>query len=298
MATTDIVGYACASTANVLTQGAYLTTGYALGMASGIVPSNYFNKAIRQASFMAAGLAQFCVNQSVNIPDDGIVANLATFIQTAIQNAAPPFLTKNIQVVTASTSYVPHANLIGCDVRVIGGGAAGGGATTASGAAGGGGGSGGETNYYFTAAQISAFQSCTIGIAGAGVSGVGGNGGTTIFGALCSATGGIGGNFANSASGSQAGGGPGTGTIQGLLVTHGNAGQYSNSTSTLSAASGGQGGASSLGGQGQSATGGAANGNAASSNTGAGGGGGVSGGSPQTGGNGGSGVIIITEYIS
>lgn len=84
MATTDIVGYACASGANVLTQAAYLTTGYANGMSSGIVPSGYFNKALRQASFMAAGLAQFCVNQNVSVLDDGNVTTLASEITSAL----------------------------------------------------------------------------------------------------------------------------------------------------------------------------------------------------------------------
>ena len=84
-ASTDIIPFATGGSANVETQAAYLadptTTN---GFTSGIASSLKFNKVWRQSSFMAAGLASFCVSQGVSVPDDGNLTNLVTEITTAL----------------------------------------------------------------------------------------------------------------------------------------------------------------------------------------------------------------------
>lgn len=106
MATTDILAYATASGANVLAQAAYATQAtLGSGMSAGIVPSNYFNKILRQSSFVAAGLAKFCVNQSVNVPDDGNLAALATEIQTAITTLIAATVSTGRTLLSANRTY-------------------------------------------------------------------------------------------------------------------------------------------------------------------------------------------------
>lgn len=80
MATTDILQFAGSGGANVLSQAAYaaLTGTLADGYPSGILTSVLLNKTLRQAVFMAAGLATFCVGQGISVPDDGNLSNLVT----------------------------------------------------------------------------------------------------------------------------------------------------------------------------------------------------------------------------
>lgn len=86
MATSDILQFAGAGGANVLTQVEYaaLTSVLAGGYSSGILDSNLLNKTLRQSSFMSAGLAAFMVNQGISVPDDGNLSALALNIATAI----------------------------------------------------------------------------------------------------------------------------------------------------------------------------------------------------------------------
>jgi len=84
MATTEILPYAPAATANIDSQATYAAHTYlAEGLANGaIVPAQFFNKVLRQATFVAAGLANYLVNLGINVPDDG---NLTSFISKLVE---------------------------------------------------------------------------------------------------------------------------------------------------------------------------------------------------------------------
>lgn len=75
----DFLPYAVGSTANVLSQAEYaaLTSLLQNGLQSGVVPSKQLNKILRQASIMAAVLAQFiCDRSGQNAIDDGTITTL------------------------------------------------------------------------------------------------------------------------------------------------------------------------------------------------------------------------------
>lgn len=92
MATNDIKAFAAAGGANVLTQAEYqalaaLSTGFTSGKAS----AKEVNKAIRQATLVAAALAQFVSDRAaVDVLDDGNVAGLATKILEAVNKTSQP----------------------------------------------------------------------------------------------------------------------------------------------------------------------------------------------------------------
>ena len=92
MATNDFKPFATGAGANVTSQADWeaqqaLQTGFQSGKAS----SAQVNKAIRQASFVAAALAQFVVNQSGgDARDDGNIAGLVANILSAINNTSQP----------------------------------------------------------------------------------------------------------------------------------------------------------------------------------------------------------------
>ncbi len=117
MATTDILPYAGAGGANVDTQvtyagHSYLTTGLANGA---IVPAQFFNKILRQTSFMSAGVANWLVNLGINVPDDGNLTNLIAEIQSAhgaILNKSVAGGTDVTLNVTTEANY-PVINLTG-----------------------------------------------------------------------------------------------------------------------------------------------------------------------------------------
>lgn len=89
MATTQILPFcteAAGAGGNRLSPSAYaaLTTLLATGFQSGTANSQQANTALAQATFMAAGLANFCVAQGVNVPDDGNLTNLVTELEAAL----------------------------------------------------------------------------------------------------------------------------------------------------------------------------------------------------------------------
>lgn len=90
MATTDIqpFGSGGTGTSNVLTQSAYLTFLASLAgnsFATGAIPTaQQWNKILRQASFMAAGLANWLVNRGITVLDDGNMAALVAEIQAGM----------------------------------------------------------------------------------------------------------------------------------------------------------------------------------------------------------------------
>lgn len=97
------------------------------------------------------------------------------------------------------TDWTKPAGLTGVIVRVLGAGGGGGGADGGGGggaAAGGGGGGGGYAEKFIPAASLGATETVTVGAGGsagaASGGGTGGTGGTSSFGAHCSATGGNG----------------------------------------------------------------------------------------------------------
>lgn len=75
----DFKAFATASGANVLSQEDYnALTAASVGWSSGVAKSSEVNKAIRQATFIAAALAQYTANKSgLDVLDDG---NLSGFI--------------------------------------------------------------------------------------------------------------------------------------------------------------------------------------------------------------------------
>jgi hypothetical protein len=85
--TNDFLSFAGGGSANVLTQVAYaaLTSELANGFTSGTAQSTHLNKVWRQASIMAAVLAQFIVDETGNnAVDDGTTATLLANLKTAV----------------------------------------------------------------------------------------------------------------------------------------------------------------------------------------------------------------------
>lgn len=207
-------------------------------------------------------------------------------------------------VITSGTTYTPSAGMVFCDVEAVGGGGGGGGAAGGSGtsAAGGGGGYGGYSRKIFTAAQIGASQTISIGSAGAGSAAgnnAGGAGGATTFGAFLTCNGGSGGSgsAALTTAGIPAAGGAGGTATGGDINIRGSNGFAS---FLLGAANGGLSG---QGGSGTFGAGGYPSGPNGSGNGGNGNGSGGSGGASNTAGNaagapGSLGQIVIIEYCT
>lgn len=214
-----------------------------------------------------------------------------------------------IQTFTASGTYTPTTNMKYAFVQEVGAGGGGGGASTAAGqaAASTGGASGGNAQRLFTAAEVGASATVTIGAAGTGASGnsagnAGGNTSIALTGTgtiTMTAAGGNGGNNTGASASAlnvvaSAGG----------AVTNGGEGSFSGgraqSAVTFAAAAsacGGRGADSIFGAGGYGASN-AANDGGAATGYGAGGGGAaaINGGS-GTGGNGTAGFVWIMEFI-
>ncbi|MDV0368451.1 hypothetical protein RVO90_21140 [Enterobacter chengduensis] len=92
MPTNDIKAFAAAGGANVLTQAEYLAlAALSTGFTSGKASAKEVNKAIRQATLVAAALAQFISDQGgVDVLDDGNVSGLAAKILTAVNKTSQP----------------------------------------------------------------------------------------------------------------------------------------------------------------------------------------------------------------
>lgn len=149
-----------------------------------------------------------------------VLAMLAAYSNCVLQAFTAP----------GANTYTPTAGMKHCIVISTGGGGGGGGGDASAAAnvgAGAGGGAGGTCIERFTAADIGASQTVTIGAAGAAGSTAGGNGGAggnTTFGALHTANGGAGGIGSGNAAkraGSTAGGAGGVPTGGLLNITGG-----------------------------------------------------------------------------
>ncbi|HBB7874270.1 TPA: hypothetical protein KCN24_003902, partial [Escherichia coli] len=185
MATNDFKPFATGSGANVLSQADYdalsaRTTGFLSGKAS----SAQVNKALRQASTIAAVVAQFISdNSGDDTLDNGNLPTLLASLESALLKSSPGRL-QNIVIFTANGTYTPSPGTKHVKVIVTGGGGGGGGCQGTSGSesvSGGGGGAGGTAIGYFAVTESS--YAVTVGAGGsAGVGAVqGGTGGTSII---------------------------------------------------------------------------------------------------------------------
>jgi hypothetical protein len=215
------------------------------------------------------------------------------------------FTSVNVQVLTASGTYTPTSGMVYCVVENVGGGAAAGGseATGSSQSAPAGGGGGGEYALgVFDAATIGASQAVTIGAGGIAVSGnnPGGNGGTTSFGALLTALGGIGGSGAAFSAGATSnsgglGGSGGTGGDLRFPGVYGGDGYFSGSDQMGHGGAGG--GSRYSGGVKQNDTVNSAGSNGIGYGCGGSGSYNLGVTTARAGGNGSPGLVYITEYI-
>lgn len=204
----DFKPFAIGSGANVTSQADWealsaLSTGFQSGKAS----SAQVNKALRQGTFVASALAQFItVQTNSDVLDSGEINAFVALLENALGVFATGRLL-NVKTYTASGTYSKSAGTKHIRVRVWGAG--GGGAnTTTAGQASGGGCGGGYAEGYYDVSDLST-ATITIGSGGANVPaltlGSGGNGGTSSFGTLISATGGTG-SIPASAGGKGTGG--------------------------------------------------------------------------------------------
>jgi hypothetical protein len=106
--TTDYLPVATGGGANVDSQANLAGSSYQLnGFTTGIAQPTQANKLWRQASMMAAAIANLMVQRlSINVPDDGNLANLITFLSNLIRIAA-----NNLSVVVFSATPVFDASV-------------------------------------------------------------------------------------------------------------------------------------------------------------------------------------------
>lgn len=299
MAANNILQFAPTDTGtNLLTQAAYLAASDRTnGNQPGLASARLVNKALRQATLMAAGLAQFIADrQATDVSDTLTPSNIAAMLAVSAQGR---FL--NRRVFSSAGTYTPTTGTVFIDVHVVGGGGAGGG-SQASGAGQASAGPGGGAGGYAFRRITSGFSgvAMTVGAGGTGVTGgAGTNGGSTSFGGLVAATGGNGaaaGIVASIATVSINGSAsPGAGS-SGDVNAVGGVGQYAFYAAVPVSGSGGM-SFFGMGGGFVSSGGGAHGANA--STPGAGGSGAVTApgnGFLGIGGNGAQGVIIVDEY--
>ena len=86
--TNQFLPFATGGSANTLTPAAYaaLATVIANGFQPGVASSQQANTVWRQATFVAAAVAQLIANQNVNANDDGNLTNFVSNLQVAIAN--------------------------------------------------------------------------------------------------------------------------------------------------------------------------------------------------------------------
>lgn len=90
MATSDFKQFASAAGANVQALSAYeASSALATGFVTGVASSAAINRAIRQATIIAAMIGQFIVdNSGANAVDDGTIATLESNFRSAVISAA------------------------------------------------------------------------------------------------------------------------------------------------------------------------------------------------------------------
>jgi hypothetical protein len=242
--TNDFLPFCSTDTgSNLLTQVEYAADPQTvIGNQPGVARSKLVNKAVRQATYMAACVAQFLANQSGdNVLDDENEANVLTTMGKTFQTA--PTIQK-FTATGAGTYTLPTTprKPLYIRVRMVGGG--GGGAGSSGAGDGGTGGTGGVSFFRVGASPNLLVANGGVGGVGGQIGGIGGAGGTASLG-----TGPIGTAFA------------------------GASGEGGSNNGTLETSKGGTGAASFFGGNGPGGVGSVA-GSAAIANTGSGGGGG------------------------
>lgn len=326
MATNSIIQFSPNDTGtNLLTDAAYLAASdRSNGNQPGIASAKLNNKALRQASLIAAGVAQFIADrQATNVVDTLTPAQIAAMLAAAASGRLLRILryrlvsgVQNLSInggadsTTGAGIYTPSSAMAFVLAQVQGGGNAGAGAslpTSGNISMGAPGGCGAFGSGYYTAATIGASQTVTVGAGGAGASGAaGGVGGASSFGALLSCPGGVGSNALNNfasmnlanGNGSYSGA-PSGANLESAVGFCGTESKIINiGTAAGLLAGSGQASRFGPGGQGSLDAVGSA---AAATHYGAGGGAAIStvgGGAARAGGAGAGGVIFLFEYAS
>lgn len=289
MPTNDFLPYAQGGGANVVSQASYAADPLVgTGRGSGILPSNFYNKSLRQGSVGSYLLGQLIVDiLGVDALDNASVATVLANLKLAI--AKTPTQPTVQRLTSGSGTYTPtSANVRRIRVRMVGGGGGGSARVTNNGNAGG----------------TSSFGSWTAIFGGFGTvasnGGAGGTGGVDGTGTLIMRFAGSGGDAAtaNSAAGNQPipgrggsnpfGGGAAAPTSGAGLPASTNTGGGGSGGGSASATNSGSGG-----GSGEYVEFFVNNPTATSYTVGAGGTGGAAG--TTAGGNGASGCIIVEE---
>lgn len=108
MATNEILPFAQGVGANVQDQASYTAEPLrSSGSVAGIARSNVNNKALRQASVIAAGIAQFMADrQANNITDSATPANISAWMALAVQSLSSTDFLNTLRIDVASASTV------------------------------------------------------------------------------------------------------------------------------------------------------------------------------------------------
>lgn len=126
MATNEILQFASTNTGtNLLTQAEYLADAQrTTGNQPGIARSKLVNKALRQASLLSAGLAEFIADyQGNNVTDSLTPQNVADYLLAAIQSSlgvTPPQFDNDLSLATTEfvrRQGVQFAGTLGCSAN-------------------------------------------------------------------------------------------------------------------------------------------------------------------------------------
>lgn len=92
MATNDFKPFSVAGGANVISQADYeALAALSTGFTSGVAKANEINKVLRQASFIAAALAQFVSDKAnIDVMDDGNISGFNTKLGNALNKVSQP----------------------------------------------------------------------------------------------------------------------------------------------------------------------------------------------------------------
>lgn len=233
-------------------------------------------------------------NQVVQLNGSGALPAVSGANLTNLPGSTSNGEFRSVQIFTTvgANTYTPPFGLKRVKVTVVGGGGGGGGTNTTTNTSASGGGGGGAAIKYIEAASLGVTETVTVGAPGTGGSNSGGNGGaggTSSFGAHCSATGGGGGTGSTTTTPSPQGGAGGVGS-SGTLNYAGSPGLGAD------AAVSGAGGASILSGGGRPVIN--TNSTAMTANTGGGAAGSHNGASTARSASPGSaGVVIVEEFF-
>lgn len=103
----DFLVFGGGAGANVISQGSYVGMGARTGgFSAGVAPSAVVNKPIRQASIIAAAVAQFIVDHTgLPVVDDGTTAAIGTNLLAAVRAVGSPYLNASSSVPLTAGAY-------------------------------------------------------------------------------------------------------------------------------------------------------------------------------------------------